>query len=448
MSIDVQTISLDVSKQPDVQAVRLGQGDANGTQLVVNVFDDGVPLDLGPYTVELSMQLPNLGGYYGVNGTASGNVATFDIDETYAASVPGENGFGYVDVMDGDDVVCSTSRFQLIVKRSAEDGMDPSTAYSNGIREATERAIAAAEAAEGVVLQDVPLMSETIRGGAQLGTGLEITDGVLSLSGESYTSAEKTKLAGIEANANNYTLPTMGASTKGGAKLGDGLSIANDVLSVDASSVTSGTLPIAQGGTGSTTADDARAAIGASRCWYATCSTAAATAAKEASCTGFVLETGTMVAVRFSNTNSAASATLNVNSTGAKAIYANASTTAANVTWVAGETVTLVYDGTCWRMTDSVGLNALRESVSQTFDNTSGAISNANNAPFGVCTVNNSTANTPFPSDSNTTCMMLTVGFSTLVLQVIFNGGAQVWQRRKTSQGWQSWYKFTGESVS
>ena len=258
MALDVQYISLDISKQPTPQQVRLGQGDANATQLVVSVYDEGIAYSLDSYSVRLEMRLPNSDNYYSVDGTRSGNVATFNIDETYAATSYGFDGFGYVNILSGDTVICSTSRFQLVVLQNAQEGADPSTAYSNGIIEATERAIAAAEAAEGVVLQDVPLMSASVRGGAQLGSGLEITDGVLSLSGESYTSAEKTKLAGIEANANNYTLPTMGASTKGGAKLGDGLSVANDVLSVDVSDVTSGELPIAHGGTSASTAAGAR----------------------------------------------------------------------------------------------------------------------------------------------------------------------------------------------
>lgn len=291
MALDVQYISLDISKQPTPQQVRLGQGDANATQLVVSVYDEGIAYSLDSYSVCLEMRLPNSDTYYSVDGTRSGNVATFDIDETYAATSYGFDGFGYVDILSGDTVICSTSRFQLVVLQNAQEGADPSTAYSNGIIEAAERAIAAAEAAEGVVLQDVPLMSDTVRGGAQLGTGLEITDGVLSvdgatidlptmaanvkggaklgaglsvaddtlsLAGESYTSAEKTKLAGIEANANNYTLPTMDATTKGGAKLGDGLLVSNDVLSVDVSDVASGQLPIAHGGTGAATASGAR----------------------------------------------------------------------------------------------------------------------------------------------------------------------------------------------
>lgn len=270
MSLDVQSISLDISKQPTPQQVRLGQGDANATQLIVSVFDDGEVYSLDDYTVRLAMRLPNDGGYYNVNGTKSGNVATFDIDEQYAASVSGFDGFGYVDIMDGETVICSTSRFQLVVLQNASDGVELAPQYIDAVQDAIDRANAAAEAAEGVVLQDVPLMSATVRGGAQLGDGLSIVDGkltatgesyelptmsastkggaklgsglsiaddTLSLSGESFTSAEKTKLAGIEDSANNYALPTMDASTKGGAKLGAGLSMTNDVLSVDASIV-------------------------------------------------------------------------------------------------------------------------------------------------------------------------------------------------------------------
>lgn len=54
------------------------------------------------------------------------------------------------------------------------------------------------------------------------------------LSTNDYTDAEKAKLAGIAEGANNYTLPTASASTKGGIKVGDGLSIdENGVVSAN-----------------------------------------------------------------------------------------------------------------------------------------------------------------------------------------------------------------------
>lgn len=61
------------------------------------------------------------------------------------------------------------------------------------------------------------------------------------LSTEDYTTAEKTKLAGIESNANNYTLPTATASALGGIKVGANLAIdsTTGVLSGDYSAASS-----------------------------------------------------------------------------------------------------------------------------------------------------------------------------------------------------------------
>ena len=87
---------------------------------------------------------------------------------------------------------------------------------------------------------------------------------------------------------------------------------------------------------------------------YASCTTAAATAAKTASITSgtFALETGSTVYVKFSNTNTAANPTLNINSTGAKAIHyrnANLAGTFRDMLF-AGEVVGFVYDGSCWNI--------------------------------------------------------------------------------------------------
>jgi len=56
---------------------------------------------------------------------------------------------------------------------------------------------------------------------------------------------------------------------------------------------------------------------------YLTCSTAADTAAKTVDCSGFELEAGAKITVKFTNANSANSPTMNVNGTGAKNIYQN-----------------------------------------------------------------------------------------------------------------------------
>ena len=55
------------------------------------------------------------------------------------------------------------------------------------------------------------------------------------LSTNDYTTAEKQKLSGIAANANNYTLPTASATVKGGVQLGYAASGKNYPLLVDGS---------------------------------------------------------------------------------------------------------------------------------------------------------------------------------------------------------------------
>jgi hypothetical protein len=83
---------------------------------------------------------------------------------------------------------------------------------------------------------------------------------------------------------------------------------------------------------------------------HGTCATAAETNAKVVECTNFKsLETGVRVAVKFTYANTAGTATLNVNSTGAKSIYWLGSSDVTNA-WVASEVCIFEYDGTNWNL--------------------------------------------------------------------------------------------------
>ena len=92
---------------------------------------------------------------------------------------------------------------------------------------------------------------------------------------------------------------------------------------------------------------------------YGTCDTAAATAAKVVTMANFdELLTGVTIHVKFTNTNSVANPTLNVNSTGAKNIYRYGTTapnTSASWSWYAGAVVSFTYDGSAWIMNDMIG---------------------------------------------------------------------------------------------
>lgn len=91
---------------------------------------------------------------------------------------------------------------------------------------------------------------------------------------------------------------------------------------------------------------DTRIAIG-------TCPTAAGTATKVVTITSpsnWTLRTGAMISVKFTNTNTASSPKLNVNSTGAKSIYYNNAvyTSASSYGGYANRYITYQYDGTNW----------------------------------------------------------------------------------------------------
>lgn len=87
---------------------------------------------------------------------------------------------------------------------------------------------------------------------------------------------------------------------------------------------------------------------------YGTCSTAAATAEKAITITGndnWTLEKGAIIVVKFTNTNSASSCTLNVNNTGAKQVWYNNAVYTGNSNQVFGYAnrhMTYIYDGTYW----------------------------------------------------------------------------------------------------
>lgn len=88
-----------------------------------------------------------------------------------------------------------------------------------------------------------------------LGNKVDKIDGK-GLSSNDYTSGEKSKLAGIAASANNYSLPKAGTSL-GGVQSGGDVTIANGLISYKS------TVPVAKGGTGATSASAACTNLGA-----------------------------------------------------------------------------------------------------------------------------------------------------------------------------------------
>ena len=110
--------------------------------------------------------------------------------------------------------------------------------------------------------------------------------------------------------------------------------------------------------------------------YYGECSTAAATAAKVVTCAAFTLAAGSRVIVKFTVTNTAASPTLNVNSTGAKAIqYRGAAITAGYL--AANRTYEFVYDGTNWQLVGDIDTNTDTHWTSHLYAGASNGTANA-----------------------------------------------------------------------
>ena len=91
--------------------------------------------------------------------------------------------------------------------------------------------------------------------------------------------------------------------------------------------------------------------------WYGTCSTTASTSEKAVTCSGYTLNTGNIIGILFTTGNTTATPSLNVNSTGAKAVYVGYSATNSTTntfTWSAGTMIYFLYDGSQYRYITSI----------------------------------------------------------------------------------------------
>ena len=132
--------------------------------------------------------------------------------------------------------------------------------------------------------------------------------------------------------------------------------------------------------------------IGEPRSWYGASTTAADTAAKTdtTAITGCVICKGTKIELAMTNNNTSTSATLNIRSTGAKAIYYGNTTTRPTVdnghSWLGSSTATFTFDGQYYRMAGQTVING---------DNiTTGTINSNRIDVAGIITANGIVTNT------------------------------------------------------
>lgn len=184
----------------------------------------------------------------------------------------------------------------------------------------------------------LPTASSSVLGGIKVGSNITLSSGVISLTKANVTSAL------------GYTPPTTNTNTTYTFANGNGS------FTVTPSGGSSQTVSIGKPSAAGTadragTLSTARSIDGVNFngstniTHYGTCSTEAGTAAKVVSLPNFTLTTGSRVVVKFTVTNTAANPTLNVNNTGAKAVYyRNAAISAGYLS--ANRTIEFVYNGT------------------------------------------------------------------------------------------------------
>ena len=145
---------------------------------------------------------------------------------------------------------------------------------------------------------------------------------------------------------------------KDGSKLRKILPPPGDANSLDKPLVSTGsttspqykTLPISGGGTGSTSSLEAIKNLGINTVAYGTCSTAAATAIKEVVIQGgnWIIAPGAMIAIKFTNTNTANNPKLKINNREIFIHYEGSPITTSNLEYAGykNRVLNYVYDGT------------------------------------------------------------------------------------------------------
>ena len=165
--------------------------------------------------------------------------------------------------------------------------------------------------------------------------------------------------------------------------------------------------------------------------WYATCSTGASTTAKTATSqtADFVLSTGNMVRVLFTNTNTANSPTISIDGSTAKNIrIRSGSTGAMTYMWRDNEVIDLVYDGTNFVMSDGAiatttyyGITSLSSSTSSTSE-TESATPKAVKTAYDLAN-GKSTVSVTQKTSSGTNIADLTIDGTTTQLYAPTGGG-------------------------
>ena len=224
--MNVQNIVLDLSKQTMAgQIVRMGQGDSDGTTIVATIYDHSVPADISECTAAFCMRLPDKRSYVRDNDCdIDENVITYVVDEEHCCVKSGYTDDAYFEIYDGSETY-STSRFRVKVFPCAYEGTEPAPSWDNALQEAVNAALDAASSANSAAES---------ASDAESGIESALSEAVSSAADELASAVESRvdDAIGAIGDISELAVPLMSSDVRGGAKLGSGLEMSDGFLSV------------------------------------------------------------------------------------------------------------------------------------------------------------------------------------------------------------------------
>lgn len=138
MTMNTQTIDLDIGKRGNGQCIRIGQGDSGGTTIKATIYDNGATVDLTGATAQFVVRLPDRIHYYRGTASVSGSTVSYVCDESKLAASPGFTDEAYFVLAIGGKTY-STERFSLDIMRSALDGQVPAQSWDDAVQDLIDR---------------------------------------------------------------------------------------------------------------------------------------------------------------------------------------------------------------------------------------------------------------------------------------------------------------------
>lgn len=147
--MNTQNLVLDVSKEStQTQVITIGQGDKAATRIHATIYDNGEALAGSGYTANFCMRLPGMADYFKASaGNVTDGAINYTVDEEHAAAKAGFTDECYFEILQGNALIASTSRFAIRVLRAVEDGAELTPGWTTDVQNAIDDAEdAAAEA--------------------------------------------------------------------------------------------------------------------------------------------------------------------------------------------------------------------------------------------------------------------------------------------------------------